>query len=273
MTIIVVHKIVRLHEERGEGNLDNRIVSEHLDLYETRCKNGEITSAAVGAYQGMVRYIRQICETGEISDNRRSSFPVLPERFEQILTDILGNDEWTPKSRKEYYNHTRPFFRWLSEQGHIDINCDDAELIRKYLVYCSSKMTGGSLLNTRRALKELLLFVSEDGILSEQMEKLFFFSIPVGKKIQPFMPQDEIAAVLNIIDRDTTVGKRDYAMILLAAVTGLRGVDIRELSLNSVCWSCGEMRIIQEKTGRALALPLTTDVGKAIREYILILQL
>ena len=36
--IIVVHKIVRLHEERGKGNLDNRIVSEHLDLYESRCR-------------------------------------------------------------------------------------------------------------------------------------------------------------------------------------------------------------------------------------------
>jgi integrase len=58
-------------------------------------------------------------------------------------------------------------------------------------------------------------------------------------------------------------------MILLAAVTGLRSVDIRELSLSSIKWSCGEIRIIQEKTGNALALPLTTDTGKAIREYII----
>jgi site-specific recombinase XerD len=267
--IVFVHKIIRLHEEHSKKHFCVDIATDYVKLQESRQENGEISEATVSAYKSMVRYIVQICETGAISKNRRSSFPVLPEHFEQILADMLDNDEWTPKSRQEYYNHTRTFFRWLSEQGHTDLKCDNAEIIRKYLVHCSIKMTGGSLLNTRRSLKELLLFVSEDSILSEEMNRLFFFSIPVGKKIQPFMPQDEIAAVLNIIDRGTAVGKRDYAMILLAAVTGLRGVDIRELSLNSVCWSCGEMRIIQEKTGRALALPLTTDVGEAIREYIL----
>ncbi|MDR1541328.1 MAG: tyrosine-type recombinase/integrase [Clostridiales bacterium] len=82
------------------------------------------------------------------------------------------------------------------------------------------------------------------------------------------MPQDGIAAALNVIDRTTTVGKRDYAMMLLAAAAGLRGVDMRELSLSPIEWGRGEIRIIQEKTGNASALPLTTDAGKAIREYI-----
>jgi integrase len=101
------------------------------------------------------------------------------------------------------------------------------------------------------------------------MSKLFLFRVPVERKIKPFIPQDEIAVVLNSINRNTARGKRDYAIILLAAVTGLRGIDIVELSLNSICWRSGEIKIIQEKTGNALALPLTADVGEAIREYIL----
>jgi integrase len=132
-------------------------------------------------------------------------------------------------------------------------------------------MVGYSLDNTRRALKNLFLFLSENGSLSdlsEFMNKLCLFKIPVEKKIKPFMPQDEIAAVLNIIDRKTAKGKRDYAMILLAAITGLRSVDITKLTLDSIDWCNGEIKIVQEKTGASLALPLTTDVGESIYEYI-----
>ena len=49
----------------------------------------------------------------------------------------------------------------------------------------------------------------------------------------------------------------------------MRGIDIAELSKGSIDWRNGEIRIIQQKTGKVLALPLTTDVGEAVREYIL----
>ena len=58
-------------------------------------------------------------------------------------------------------------------------------------------------------------------------------------------------------------------MILLATVTGLRSVDIRRLAFSDIDWVNGEIRLVQSKTGNTLALPLTTDVGEAIQDYIL----
>lgn len=72
-----------------------------------------------------------------------------------------------------------------------------------------------------------------------------------------------------MIDRSTAMGKRDYAMIMTAAVTGIRSVDIINLTFDAIDWINGEIRIIQHKTGKTLALPLTTDVGEAIQDYIL----
>ncbi len=267
--IVVVHKIIRLHKEQSIEHFDADVIANHIRSYEIRCQNGEIGKAALEAHKSMVNYIVQICETGTISDKRRSPISELPDGFNCILSDILGNtDGWNSKTCREYYNHARTFFRWLNEQGHVNLNHVSVETVRSYLVHCSKKMTGGSLTNTRRAMKDVLTFVSEDGILPVEMQRLFLFSIPISKKVQPFIAQDDIAAVLNVIDRTTAVGKRDYAMILLSAVTGLRGIDVRGLSLSAIEWGFGEIRIIQEKTGNALALPLTTDVGKAIREYI-----
>ena len=56
---------------------------------------------------------------------------------------------------------------------------------------------------------------------------------------------------------------------MLGAVTGLRAIDIIRLELSDIDWQRGEIKIVQEKTGVSLALPLTKDVGAAIEEYIL----
>jgi integrase len=85
----------------------------------------------------------------------------------------------------------------------------------------------------------------------------------------PAARQDEIAAVLAQIDRSTITGKRDYAVITLGVVTGLRAVDVKNLKLSDIDWLRGEIKIIQSKTENANVLPLTTDVGKAVKDYIL----
>jgi site-specific recombinase XerD len=75
--------------------------------------------------------------------------------------------------------------------------------------------------------------------------------------------------MLSVIDRNTRRGKRDYAEFLLLTVLGLRGVDVVSMTFDSVDWRNGEIKIIQSKTGKSLALPLTTDVGEAMRDHIL----
>jgi site-specific recombinase XerD len=265
----VARKLIFLHNEQGEEQLSVKITADYISLQEVRYENGEIARDTFTMCRNAVEYLTQIYNTGAIINKRCKLLPTLPDFFENLLSDILTNEGRNPKFNKNLYEHASTFFRWLCSKGHNDLSCVDEQVIREYLTHCSKIMIASSLNNRRRALKELLLFISEDGLLPESMSRLFLFSIPTDKKIKPLMPQDEIAAVLNAIDRSTVRGKRDYAIILLAAVTGMRGIDIVELTLGSVYWNIGEMRIVQEKTRKALALPLTTDVGKAMREYIL----
>jgi len=265
----IARAIVRRHKEQGEAGFKSDIINSHVKQQEKRHQNGEINRGMFIRHKTVTRYLTQIYNTGSIIHNRHNSPFELPDCFERILSEMSANESWSPVFRKKQCNRTSLFFRWLHSNGHSDLNFVDEHVVREYLIDCSSRMVGGSLDNTRRAVKELFIFISEDGALPESMSKLFLLGIRRDEKIKPFMPQDEIAAVLNVIDRGTTRGKRDYAIILLAAVTGLRACDIVELSLDSVDWRNGEIRIIQEKTEKALALPLTTDVGEAVREYIL----
>ena len=79
---------------------------------------------------------------------------------------------------------------------------------------------------------------------------------------------DEIRRVLDVIDRQSTVGKRDYAMILATARLGLRISDLRRLELGDLDWRTKTITIVQHKTGRRLCLPLLDDVGWAIIDYV-----
>jgi integrase/recombinase XerD len=79
---------------------------------------------------------------------------------------------------------------------------------------------------------------------------------------------EEIRRVLDVIDRQSAAGKRDYAMILATARLGLRISDLRQLELGDLDWRAKTITIVQHKTRRPLSLPLLDDVGWAIIDYV-----
>ncbi len=80
---------------------------------------------------------------------------------------------------------------------------------------------------------------------------------------------NEIKRIENSIDTDTVLGKRDYAIVLLASRMGLRSGDIVRLKIDDVKGK-DEIKIIQQKTGNKLHLPLIKDVSDAINNYLMV---
>jgi len=80
--------------------------------------------------------------------------------------------------------------------------------------------------------------------------------------------KDEVERMLACVERDSPVGKRDYAVLLLATRLGLRASDVRVLSFDNIDWDNGIIKIVQVKTGEPLTLPLVPEVGWALIEYI-----
>ena len=80
---------------------------------------------------------------------------------------------------------------------------------------------------------------------------------------------EEIKLIEETVDTSTVLGKRDYAMILLALRMGMRSGDIVKLRIEDVK-DRTELNIIQEKTGNILHLPLIKEVQLAIEDYLLV---
>lgn len=80
--------------------------------------------------------------------------------------------------------------------------------------------------------------------------------------------KDEVERLILAVDRGSPKGKRDVTMILLAARLGLRASDICGLKFESIHWETNTIILIQHKTSKKIELPLLTEIGNAMIDYL-----
>jgi integrase/recombinase XerD len=78
---------------------------------------------------------------------------------------------------------------------------------------------------------------------------------------------EQIRQLLASIDRRTTMGCRDYAILLLLARLGLRSGEVASLELDNIDWNAGQLSV-RGKSGQRSELPLSAEVGEAIAAYL-----
>jgi integrase/recombinase XerD len=81
------------------------------------------------------------------------------------------------------------------------------------------------------------------------------------------IPPDSVRQLLASISRQTAIGRRDYAILLLLARLGLRASEVVLLDLDDIDWEAGQVSV-RGKRDRRSALPLPADVGEAIAAYL-----
>ena len=77
-----------------------------------------------------------------------------------------------------------------------------------------------------------------------------------------------VGRLLEGCDRDTIVGRRDYAILIILARLGLRGAEVADLELGDVDWRGGEVAV-RGKGNRIDRLPLPVEVGEALAAYLI----
>lgn len=119
-------------------------------------------------------------------------------------------------------------------------------------------------------LKRLLIFLEDGGFICNEYMHL---AIP-----KVFAKQVSIVTIISHVAEQKLIssdklskplGKRDQAMLLLALRLGLRRSDIVGLKFNNINWQNDTITFIQKKTKVEITLPLLTDIGNAIMDYIL----
>lgn len=126
-----------------------------------------------------------------------------------------------------------------------------------------------TLASTVSILRSFLRYLCLQGLvqaaLIEQIPKVRVYA---GERLPATWTPEQVQALLATVDRASPLGKRDYAILLLATRLGLRAGDIRDLKIEQLDWEHIRIRITQAKTGVPLDLPLSEEVGQALIDYL-----
>jgi site-specific recombinase XerD len=82
-----------------------------------------------------------------------------------------------------------------------------------------------------------------------------------------FLAREQIQKILGSCDKETAIGKRDYALLLLLARLGLRAGEVVALTLDDFDWEAG-LVTVRGKGKQVALMPLPSEVGAAIADYL-----
>jgi site-specific recombinase XerD len=83
-----------------------------------------------------------------------------------------------------------------------------------------------------------------------------------------FLTHDEVDALLAAPDRDTWVGRRDHALLLVAVQTGLRVTELTSLTCKDVELGTGAHLRCHGKGRKERTTPLTTQACRVLRVWL-----
>ncbi len=162
----------------------------------------------------------------------------------------------------------RRFLLFLEQEKCYSISEIHIEHVRKFIIR-EAPNHKGNMVNLTWPMKRFLCYLKNLNQISFRSDMLLANPVPNRKKVLPCLDNDEIEAIFSAVDTATELGKRDFAIMKLALFMGLRCVDIVNMKLLDIDWRNNEICIVQEKNQTAIALPIVTEVGNAIADYIL----
>ena len=227
--------------------------------------------------QERVRHIDVLSDMTEIGEVRRShvmpkeiTYPgILGEPFTLFIRD--QSQLKAASSLQRYKERIYNLYAYLADSGKTlaDFTVRDATAFLEILDKAKGPVDRDNIVITTRVF---LRSMCERGLLSDNREQLWMEVFRLkrvnSRKLPSVYTKDEVESVIAAIDRTHPQGKRDYAMVLLAARYGLRISDIIGLRFCNLDWEDNRISLVQQKTGKRVTLPLSEEVGSAIIEYI-----
>ena len=264
-----------LQETHGSTEYNMERGLEYLEKqygFVTKCNDGTLSQQRVQLLR--VVHMLEDYRLHQVLTRRyyASKNPIiLNTYYSNIFTDYKNNLISSQLSKVTVGHYTKisktfiDYLQQLKVESIKDITLDTCNSYLKTLAGLSFKTIEQQVCGIRHFLRFLY---SSNLIINDYAEKIHMPIISKNAKIPSTWKLDELKAILSVIDRNSPIGKRDYAMILLACVLGLRVGDIKLLRFENFNWEAKQISIIQHKTRKPLSLPIPDSVGWAIIDYI-----
>jgi site-specific recombinase XerD len=249
---------------RGLGALNDELVRKfvHDRTRLGKLQRGE--SAAVRQFLTHLRVHGVIPSPAPVIDE--TALGRLQRQYEQYLVLERG---LAPATVTNYCGYFRGFLSERFGKGPMNLRALDVSTVTTFVVRHAPTMSPGRAKLMATALRSIFQFLLQRGAIERdlagcvpRMSDWRLATIP------KYLSPDEVERLLQACDCQTSVGRRDQAILLLLARLGLRAGEIVALELDDIYWRAGEMTVRSSKRLPQDRLPLPREVGEALATYI-----
>lgn len=258
----------------GAGLLTGEIVDSFQRFVSAEYRRGRIKDWKRKLLRKSALVLAEVAATGSYrwrpsrqtrpNDALDAAFGPVQERFETWL----DGQQLAAATRQLYATVSRTVLAWLPERGLTGIDAVSHADVSAAVVFLGSRYSAGSMRTVLTAVRVWCRFLEQSGCRAELSAAVpSMFARRVISAVA--LPAGRVGELIDSPDTATPRGLRDRALLLLAARTGLRPVDIVGLRLGDIDWQQARITVTQRKTGVVLTLPLLADAGDAIAGYLL----
>jgi len=248
----------------------NRIVEEKRVQYV----QGLVCASTYHCFRKVAIWMQEMHETGSITTTKVPNWGLreLSETYLSVFKYFFSDPELIERlaesSLKTARYAIRKFLFELEDKGYTSLSDINRNNVNTCITLLAKKYTSG-LSTVIYFLRVFLRFLHRHELTTEDLSTTLPVILSPRKMFHEGFTKGEMELLLNQPDINNPLGKRDYAMMILAIQSGLRACDIVRIELSNIDWRASEIRIVQHKTGHPLVLPLEAASGNAIADYIL----
>lgn len=185
--------------------------------------------------------------------------------FEQFCRERL---HLRPTSLKERMRTIAVFLNYLGANGLTALDQLQPDRVTSFIISRGPQGPRSASRGTSD-LRSFLRYLLQRQIVNRDLTQVLpTIRVPLDGTIPSVWDPELLRKLLDVIDRTSPRGKRDYAILLLASRLGLRVSDIRALRLDDLKWDTATIEIRQSKTGGVLSLPMSERIGEALIDYL-----
>lgn len=257
----IIHNFGDWLKRRGRTAED--ITNDHVRRYVAqrgRIRNGDAAA--------LIRLLALLRHQGIIAEAPTTeSIPA--DRTIATFTHYLQEERaLAPSTIANYEKYAKRFLIRQFGTGRNDLSSLRAEDVVGFVQEQAAALPSEAIKNVTTSLRSFLAYVRYRGATLLDLA----VSVPrvanwTGSTLPKGLPVEDVRRVLESCDRKTSVGRRDYAILLLLARLGLRAGEVASLSLDDIDWEGGCLTVLGKNSKRS-QLPLPADVGKAIAAYL-----
>lgn len=204
--------------------------------------------------------------------------PSLPGLLQRFFTDrLMTQRQVSAHTLGSYRDAFRLLLRFAQRERHkcpsaMGLADLDADLIGRFLTglekqrHCSVRTRNARL----TAIRSFFQYAAyEEPALSAHIQRVL--AIPYKRQAKPiveFLTKTEIEALLAVPDCATWIGRRDYALLVLAIQTGLRLSELTSLDRAAVILGTGAHVRCLGKGRKERCTPLTASTVAVLRAWL-----